>query len=241
MIQFNLLPDVKLQFIKAQRTRRLLTTVSLLVSLASIILLVVLLSVDGLQKKHLNDLNRDIGNETTTLENKPNINSVLTVQNQLESLTNLHNGKPAAARLFTYLNELTPASVGISTFSIDFTQYSMIITGTSDTLASVNQFIDTLKLTNYQVLGNNSSLSPAFSDVVLTSFGYDTSNSQSNQDATYTINLSYDKTIFDITQNIALKVPTTTTRAQLQLPSDVFSAPVATNSSSSSASNSGGQ
>jgi hypothetical protein len=229
MIQFNLLPDVKLEYIKAQRSRRLVVGVSIVACAASIILLALLLSVDGLQKKHLNDLNHDIASETSILQNKPNIDTILTVQNQLESLTTLHNGKPAADRLFNYLNEVTPASVSITNLNIDFTQYTVTLTGTADTLASVNQYVDTLKLTNYSTAGGSSS-SPAFSNVVLSDFGLNTNSTDASQAATYTITFSYDKNIFDITQNITLSVPNVVTRAQVTNPTDLFKA-----SSSSSA------
>jgi Tfp pilus assembly protein PilN len=224
MIQFNLLPDVKLEYIKAQRSRRLVLVASVLVCAASIVLLGLLLSYDGLQKKHLNDLNHDITSETSTLQNKPNINTILTVQNQLESLTSLHNGKPAADRLFNYLNELTPASASITSLDIDFTQYTVTINGTADTLASVNQYVDTLKLTTY-TSGSSNSPSPAFSNVVLSDFGLNTNSTDASQAATFTITLSYDKNIFDITQNINLSVPSVVTRAQVQDPTDLFKAP----------------
>jgi hypothetical protein len=216
MIQFNLLPDVKLEFIKAQRMRRLVLGVSILVSAVSVVILVLLLSVDGLQKKHLSDLNNAIASETSTLQRKPNINTILTVQNQLESLTQLHNGKPAADRLFNYLNELTPAPVAITNFTVNFDANTITITGTADTLSSV-------KLTTYST-ASSSSNKPAFSNVVLSAFGYDTNPTDPSEAATFTITFSYDKSIFDITKNISLSVPTTTTRAQLQDPSDLFKA-----------------
>jgi Tfp pilus assembly protein PilN len=223
MIQFNLLPDVKLEYIKAQRSRRLVLTGAVLACAASIVLLGALLSVDALQKKHLSDLKQDISSETTVLQNKPDINTILTVQNQLQSLTSLHNGKPAASRLFTDLNEATPASVSINNLAVDFTQYTMTISGNSDALSSINQYVDTLKLTTYST-GSGSSSQPAFSNVVLSSFGLDTGNHDPSQAATYSITLSYDKNIFDNTQNVTLAVPTVTTRAQLQNPTDLFKA-----------------
>jgi uncharacterized membrane protein len=204
-------------------------SVAILISAASVVLLVLLLGVDGLQKKHLDDLNRDISSETSVLQNKPNINGILTVQNQLESLTALHNGKPAAARVFTYLNEVTPAAVAISNFTMDFTQDTMSITGTADTLTSVNQYVDTLKLTDF-TSGSSSVKTKAFSNVVLSSFGYDSNPTNPSTAATFTITLSYNKTIFDITQSISLNVPTVTTRAQLQGPSDLFTSGDSTSS-----------
>src|SRR5207244_2205237 len=98
---------------------------------------------------------------------------------------------------------------------------------------SVTQYIDTLKLTDYNT-GNNSTKSSAFSNVVLSSFSLNTNPSNAGQAATYTVTQSYDQNIFDITQNIALTVPSVTTRAQIQNPSNLFQA-------SSGSTGSGGQ
>lgn len=224
MIQFNLLPDVKLDYIKAQRSRRLVVGTSVIVSAVSIALLILLLSVDGLQKKHISDLSSDISTQSSQLQKKQNINTVLTVQNQLESLTNLHNAKPAAGRLFDYLNSVTPATVSITSLNIDFTQYTMSISGTADSLSSVNKYVDTLKLTTYNVGNDPSTNAQAFSNVVLTGFSLTTGAKDASQAASFTITLAYDKTIFDTTKSIALVVPTVTTRAQLQNPTDLFKA-----------------
>jgi Tfp pilus assembly protein PilN len=229
MIQLNLLPDVKLEYIKAQRSRRLVFGVSILVTAASVALLLLLLSVDGLQKKHLNDLSNDISSESSQLQKKPNINKILTVQNQLQSLTALHAGKPAASRLFDYLNELTPANVNITDLKIDFTQQTANITGTADTLSNVNKYVDTLKFTTY-TSGGDSTKTAAFSNIVLSTFSLNTGSQDPTQAANYTIDLSYDQNIFDITQNIKLVVPNlVTTRSQLDQPTDLFKAPPATN------------
>lgn len=224
MIQLNLLPDVKLEYIKAQRSRRLVFSVSVLVTVVSVVLLLLLLSADGLQKKHLNDLSRDISSESSKLQKEPNINKILTVQNQLQSLTALHAGKPAVSRLFDYLNELTPANVNITDLKVDFTQQTATITGTSDSLSNVNKYIDTLKFTTYTTK-DNPTKTPAFSNIVLSSFSLSTGSQDPSQAANYTISMAYDKNIFDITQNVKLLVPNlVTTRSQLDQPTDLFKA-----------------
>jgi hypothetical protein len=223
MIQLNLLPDVKLEYLKAQRLRRQMFTISFLVTAFALVLLIVLLGASSLQKKHLSDLNKDITTESNQLKNKPDIDKILTVQNQLNSLTALHAGKPAASRLTTYLNDTTPTQVSISQFSIDFTTQGVTITGTAENLSSVNKYVDSLKYTTYSVDGGDST--KAFSDVVLSSFSLNSANgSTSNgQQANYSITLLYDPVIFDITQNVDLSVPTTTTtRATGVSGSDLF-------------------
>jgi len=243
MIQLNLLPDIKLAYIKAERTRRLVLSVSFLVAAAAVVILLLLLSVDGLQKKHLSDLNKDIKSESSKLQGEPQIKKILTVQNQLDSLTDLHAQEPAASRLFDYLNEVTPTSVSISDFTIDFTQQTTTITGTSDNLAHVNQYVDTLKYTKYTA-GNSSSDSgqPAFGNVVLSSFSLNTGSQDASQAANYTITLSYDQTIFDNTQNIKLQVPKiTTTRLSVDQPNDLFKAAPASSAAGSASTTNGGQ
>ena len=111
MIQLNLLPDVKMEYIKAQRTRSLVLSSAIIIALGSIALLVLLLIVGGLQKKHINDLTKDIKADTIQLQKEQDITKILTVQNQLQSLTALHEQKPAVANLFGYLNQVTPTQV----------------------------------------------------------------------------------------------------------------------------------
>ncbi|HET7320728.1 MAG TPA: PilN domain-containing protein [Candidatus Saccharimonadales bacterium] len=219
MIQFNLLPDVKLQYLKAERLRRVVISLSVLVTVASLALLLLLLSITGLQKKHLADLTSDIKKDSSTLEKQPDLNKILTVQNQLSSLTGLHNSKPAVSRLFGYLSQVVPTQVNANNLTIDFAQHTLTITGTTDSLSSVNKFVDTLKFTTYSVKGVDGS-KPAFSNVVLTSFG--TTKTQ----ATYTVTLGYDQAIFDITQDVSLSVPNiVTTRSELDKPNDLFALP----------------
>ena len=205
MVQLNLLPDVKLEYIKAQRQRRLVASISILITALAVLLLVALLLVDVAQKKHLNDLSNNIANESSTLQQEPQISQVLTVQNQLENLTSLHAAKPNASQLFSYLADLTPPSVAITSLHVDFTQNAMTITGTADTLNRVNQYVDSLKTAQYTT-DSNSGSSAAFSNVVLSSFGLN-SGAPPSQAVNYTVTLSYDKNIFDITQNVKLVVP----------------------------------
>jgi len=193
MIQFNLLPAVKEQYAKARRTMRLVSFISICVSIAAILILVVLLvTVDVLQKKSLNDVNGDITTYQRQLQAIPDLNHVLTVQNQLSTITTLHDQKAVASRLFGYIAKLTPDKVTISTLNTDFTQGqdTMTITGEASSLDAVNGFVDTLKATQYNTDEQGAQSQPAFSNVVLSAFGRD------SRGATYTITLNFDPNIF---------------------------------------------
>lgn len=237
MIQFNLLPDVKLEYIRARRSERLVFGIAAIVTAVSVGILLIIVSVGIAQKKHLSDLNKDIATESSQLQKKPQIDKILTVQNQLESLGALHDAKPAATRLFDYLNQVTPVEASITDLTVKFEEHTATITGTADALSSVNKYVDTLKFTKYSV-DDGKDTKPAFSDVVLSTFALgdtsttSTSGTNPNTKATYTVTLAYDPLIFDITQKVQLKVPAqVTTRSELEKPTDLFTTPATTTTS----------
>jgi len=201
MVQFNLLPDVKLEYVKTQRTKRLLTVVSFVASAAGlVILLLSIVSVDVVQKKNLHDLNNDISKYSSQLKAVPDLDKILTVQNQLGTLTSLHDQKPVTSRLFSYITQLTPAQANLNNLAIDFTANTLTIGGTAPSLDTVSTYTDTLKATTYGVKGTSGS-KPAFSNVVLSSFG------RTDTGATFTITLGFDPTIFNTKDQVSLTVP----------------------------------
>ncbi len=212
MIQFNLLPAVKQDFIKARRTKRLVTLVSVAASAAAIfVLLLMLVTVDVVQKKSLHDLNGDIGKYSSQLKAVPNLNTILTVQNQLNTLTSLHDQKVVSSRLFGYVAQITPAQASISKLTIDYTANTVSMTGEAPTLDVVNSFTDTLKNTTYKTDKTDTANTKAFSDVVLSAFGRD------SKGATYTISLSFDPIIFNSANTVTLDVPNGTSGSQANL------------------------
>ncbi len=224
MIELNLLPDVKMEYLKAQRMRRLVSAVSLIVTAAAVAVLVIILVVEGVQRSQLNNLKNNVSNEVAKLKSEPKINKILTVQSQLESVNTLHANEPAASRLFDYLNELTPTTLTINNLSIDFNAHTISITGGAGSLADVNQFVDTLKFTDYSS-GSHTKNQPAFSNVLLSSFSYSTSTSGSgnNNPASYTITTDFNPTLFNITKNISLVIPSeVTTRSNQENPGPLF-------------------
>jgi Tfp pilus assembly protein PilN len=219
MIQLNLLPDVKLEYLKAQRMRRLAMVISFIVTAAAVVILVLMLSVEGFQKHTLGNLNKNIGSNTTKLKKEPQINSVLTVQNQLQSINGLHDSEPAASRLFDYMNELTPTTVNITNLNIDFNAHTVAITGSSVALSAIDQYIDTIKFTNFTT-GPNTKDIPAFSSVILSSYSLDNTTAPP---ASYEITANFDPTIFDITKNITLVIPSkVSTRSDIEHPGPLF-------------------
>lgn len=220
MIQFNLLPDVKLDYIKAKNLKRTVLVISgLAAASAAAIFILLFLTVNVFQKTHLGNLDSDIKDKSTQLKNTKDLDKVLTVQNQLTSLPALHSQKPVTSRLFGYLTQLVPAQVSVGKFDIDFTLKSMNVTGTTDSLGTVNKFVDTLKFTTFTYDpgdGQKKEIKP-FTGVVLSTF------SRTEKDATYGIKLTFDQAIFDSANNGTLSVPKIiSTRSETEKPTDLF-------------------
>lgn len=224
MIQFNLLPDVKIEYIKAQKMRQTFLSIAVLVTIASVIVFGLSFGANLLQKRQLKSLSAKISSETSQLKNTKEIGKILTVQNQLQSLTTLHDGKPAATRLFDYLDHVTPNKVSISSYNSDFVKHTISIVGGADTLSTVNKFVDTLKFTTY-TSDLTKADTKAFSNVVLSNFGLAIGDGAATK-SSFTIGFSYDPTIYDIKQHVSLKVPSIiTTRSEVDKPAALFSAP----------------
>lgn len=216
MIQFNLLPDVKLEYIKAQRSKHLVVVTAAIIAAATLVLFLLLLLVNLTQRKHLSDLNKDIATYTKQLQNTPDLNKILTIQNQLNSLPALHDKRPIASRLFNYLTKVTPAQASITRLHVDFTTNTMTIVGGANTISTVNTYADTLKFTTFATT-DGSKKGQAFNKVVLTSFN------RSDKTTSYEINLSFDPAIFDGASDVTLTVPKTiTTRSETEKPAALF-------------------
>jgi len=229
MTQFNLLPEIKLEYLHAEKQRRIVISVTTLVTAVSIILAVTLYTITFIQKHQINNYNKDITKESTFVSDQKNLSDILTVQNQIEAINTLHNQDPALSNLATYLDQLVPVNASIDSLNVDFgsssinsgdTPNSIVLTGGADSLKTINQLVDILKFATYSVKGTPGSKN-AFSSVVLTNFGINTNGG--GPQATYTINCNFDPTLFNITDKVSLNVPSiVATRSQLEQPKDLF-------------------
>lgn len=221
MIQLNLLPDVKLEYLRARKTRRAVIGLSAVVTVAAVGLMTLLfLVVNVAQRTHLNNLNRDIETISQTLREVPELDRVLTVQNQLNHLTALHDNKPVTTRLAHYIAQVTPTAATIAELELDFANHTMSIRGGADSLRTVNQFADTLKFTDYKTQTGTSGR--AFSSVVLKAL------ERAEGRTTYTLTMSFDQIIFSSAEDVRLVVPAiVTTRSLVERPGQLFQPPPA--------------
>lgn len=221
IIQFNLLPDVKIEYIKSQRTKRVVMFIAGIVTAASLFILILLLFfVTVVQGRHLSNLTTDIETDSAKLKEIEDLDKVLTIQNQLHSLPELHDSKPLASKLFSYLEKLTPQTASISRVDLNFDTVALSITGDADALSTVNSFVDTIKFATYTT-ADITEQTPAFSNVVLTSFSR--SDTTEVHPVSYQIDFMFDPVMFDNSQTVTLTVPSiVTTRSSLEKPDALF-------------------
>ncbi len=222
MIQFNLLPDVKMEYIKAKALKRTIVVISLLVSASALAVFVLLfMTVRVFQTMHMKNLDKDIKETTAKIKQTPDLNKVLTIQNQLKTLTGLHDKKPVVSRQFNFITQLVPAAATVGKVDTDFTAKTISISGEADALSTINKFVDTLKFTTYSYKdsGGQSKSGKPFSGVVMSSFGV------GDKSTTYQISLNYDEAIFDNSKDITLTIPKIiSTRSETEKPTDLFKA-----------------
>lgn len=219
-MQFNLLPDVKLEYVRTRRMQRMVIVIATIVTLATTALFIfTLVYVKVIQQKSLRDVNKDIASNSKTLKEIPELDKILTVQNQLASYPAISDQRPAVTRLGGYLQRITPNNVQISQLQVDFSGTTIIFNGSADTLDAVNTFVDTLKFATYKIDEPDAESVKAFSNVVLLSF------SRSEKNASYSISMNYDATIFDTTKKVAITVPDIiSTRSNVSQPNALFKA-----------------
>lgn len=199
MIQFNLLPDVKKEYVKAKRLKRLIMSASVLVSAGIVGITVLMFTfVHVAQKRHISSLTSDIENTTTEIKSTDNLNDILTVQNQLSLLPGLHESKPETSRVFDYIAFVSPGTVRLSSLNLNLEDSTVSLSGSADTIATVNKFVDNIKAATYASAGSDDEQA-VYNNVA-------TDLSGGNEGATFSINMGFDEKIFDNTQEILMRI-----------------------------------
>lgn len=123
MIEINLVPDVKQELIRAERVRSIVISMTILVGVATVGIVVLLgLWVFGVQTARGALSDNTIKRESTKLSSVEDLESSLTIQNQLSLLPDLHENKQVDSRVFdiiTVINPPAPNDISISKLTID--------------------------------------------------------------------------------------------------------------------------
>jgi Tfp pilus assembly protein PilN len=150
MITFNLLPDVKLEYLKTKRLQARVIGIAVLTTIIVIGLVVlVALWVYGAQTLQKGYLTNEIQKNHAKLEAVPDLEKYLTIQNQLNSLSTLHEGKNDFSRLLKFLPGLNPEKPNNVTLTnvevlVSEEGESMSFQGEVNDYTGLNTFRDTL-------------------------------------------------------------------------------------------------
>lgn len=118
MIEINLLPDIKQEFIKAKKTRNMVISGSIIVGVISIALVVLLVVyLYGVQNLRSTILDKSIDDKELSLEKTPDLSNMLTLQSQLSSIKQLHDQNSRSSRIFSLLTAINPAAPNNIVFS----------------------------------------------------------------------------------------------------------------------------
>src|SRR4051812_44902183 len=99
MIELNLLPDVKQEFVRAQRLKRVIIASMILVSIIAVgIVTVSVVYVYGVQTGRQFLADGNIKKENDQLKKDKNLTRNLTLQNQLVTVKGLHEEKGVFSR-----------------------------------------------------------------------------------------------------------------------------------------------
>ncbi len=123
MIELNLVPDVKQELLKAQRVRTAVISAAILIGIAAIgIVALLALYLFGVQTVRSTFADNAIKSETEKLQKTDDLTNILTIQNQLSKLSDMHNSKNIDSRIFSVLTAINPSSpneIVISSAKVD--------------------------------------------------------------------------------------------------------------------------
>jgi len=149
MIEINLVPDVKQELIRAQRTRSMVISVSIIVGLASIAIVVALaLYIYTVQAIRGGLADNEITKKSETLSKVEDLSKILTVQNQLEKISDIYANKKINSRIFDVLIAIIPPApnnIQISVLQINSDDNTISIEGqAANSYAAVELFKKTI-------------------------------------------------------------------------------------------------
>lgn len=203
MIEINLLPDIKQQFIRAQRLKKLIITLMILIiaaALAIVLLLVFYVYIaQPVRQKFADD---SIKKYAQQLKGNKDLTRDLTLQQQLSTITPLHEDKGSYDRLIDYLKTLNPQApnnISISKAQLDSEAGTISLEASAKNFQAIAIFNDTVKNAKLQYSDSSGDQKiPLFSSVVVsdTSLGQDSSGQQV---AAFKALLTYDPAAFDWT------------------------------------------
>lgn len=197
MIQVNLLPDVKQEFIKAQQLKHTVLVGAILISVAVAALTILFFAyVQVVQPRIQQSVQKDIDEGIQALKQKPNAQRIVTVQGVLEQIPALKDKQLVTSRTFEYLQQFTPRSVKYSRVNLNHETNTFILSGSTVSYESAHVLANNLKSAQftYKQAENEQTIKP-FSGVVFSNLGKSESSTGDNT-VSFELTFQFDPLLF---------------------------------------------
>lgn len=181
MIQINLIPDIKREYLRARRTRDIAISVSMIAGVASVGVVGLLLLILGAQTGREVLADRSIDGEYEQLSSVEDLSDMVTIDNQLGLISGQHAAKSMHSRVFSILeviNPTEPNSVRFTDVSVDPAESVIVLEGNaSGGYPAVEALAKTIENTVIESTGGSegSSDTPLATEIIIgeTSYGRD--------------------------------------------------------------------
>jgi len=224
MIQLNLLPDVKKEFLRAEHARRRTIALSILVTIiAAGATVLFAFYVYGVQSVIMYTQTEDIKEKSAELSGIKDIDKYLAIQNQLANLSELHDNKINLSRLLTFLPSLNPAppkNVKLANLDVSTVEKTITFSGIVADYAALTTFKDTLVNSEFSYgTGADAVKSKLFSNIKI-----DSAALESTTGVNFSLVATYDEAAFlQKNTNVSVSVPNIeTTQSVVGTPQPLF-------------------
>lgn len=239
MIQINLIPDVKREYLYARHMRDVAISVSILVSIvaAAAVGLMLLFLASQAARELLAD--RTIDAEYEKLSSTENLTNMVTIQNQLSLISQQHANKSIDSRLFNVLQAINPEApndVRFSSIAISPEDGELIFEGQADAgYPAVETLVKTIRNTeiSYTQGGDDEDpqTQPFASEITVGDTSYGVSADNNKRVLRFDMTIVYAEGLFDNSiQNVRIIAPTRkidVTDSKLRVPESLFTLPAA--------------
>jgi len=201
MIEVNLVPDVKQELIRAQRTRTFVISVAIVTGIIAVAIVVILavwvFAVQSIRQTAADDA---IKKGDATLQANADLSKILTIQNQLKTLGELNDGKTNYSRIFDVLASILPEppdDIRISDLGIDDATKTITIQGqAANSYPALELFKKTIVATNITYGEGDNVQTVPLAKVVNTSDVSFALDSSGNTVLRFTLSFEYPEELF---------------------------------------------
>lgn len=230
MIEINLIPDVKREYLRTRSMRNFVISAAVLVTLAAVAVCVVLGLILGGQLVAGSLQDNAIKTENQTLTEVSDLNKAVTIQQQLEAIGQQHQAKRVTSRLFDVLaaiNPPAPNNVRISNLRMDPTEKTITIEGSAiNGYTALEVFKKTITNTTIQIASDENQTPIQLTDSIQdgeTSLG---ENADGQRVLRFSFSFVYPDELFAVSQQpVTVVTPTgrkDVTDSRLGVPESIF-------------------